>query len=69
MIALPDACVVDASMVIRLFVPGAYMREVQEYFLNVANAGPVHAPDLLPTECANALWKYVRSGEYAYAQA
>lgn len=67
MIALPSTCVMDASVVIRLFVPGAYMREVQEYF--AGSPDEVHAPDLLPVECANALWKYIRGGEYRLDQA
>jgi predicted nucleic acid-binding protein len=66
--ALPPACVLDANVVIRLFVPGAYMPEIQQYFVELTDAGEVHAPDLLPVECANVLWKYVRAGEYDVAQ-
>lgn len=62
MTTVPAACVVDANVVIRLFVSGAYMREVQEYF--AGSPDEVHAPDLLPVECANALWKYIRSEQY-----
>jgi len=62
----PAACVVDTNVVMRLFVSGAYMREVQEYF---AGSPEAHAPDLLPVECTNALWKYIRAGQYRLDQA
>ena len=45
------------------------MKEVQELFMRLTGTGQVHAPDLLPTECTNTLWKYVRSGEYDAIQA
>jgi len=67
MSTLPNACVVDANVVMRLFVPGAYMHEVQEYFAGSTEG--VHAPDLLTVECTNALWKYVRAGQYQLDQA
>jgi len=69
MTALPAACVVDASVAIKLFLIEDYMAEVQAYFLRAGDDVELHAPDLLPIECSNILWKQVQRTGYAPAQA
>lgn len=66
MTSLPTACVVDASVGIKLFVTEDHTDDVQELFrTNLTNPGLLLlVPDLFFIECANILWKKVRRGEY-----
>ena len=61
------ACVLDASVVVRWFIghPDEPSVEKARKLLHEYGAGrlEIHAPDLLPIEFANALWKSVRFGE------
>ena len=67
----PLRCVVDASVAVKLFVleDGS---ETAERLIGQLAASPgaeIHVPDLLYIECANILWKYVRSRHYAVTSA
>ena len=67
----PLRCVVDASVAVKLFVleDGS---ETAERLIGQLAASPgaeIHVPDLLYIECANILWKYVRSTHYAVTSA
>ncbi|HOF86716.1 MAG TPA: type II toxin-antitoxin system VapC family toxin [Armatimonadota bacterium] len=66
---LPPVAVVDASVAIKLFLIEAYMADVQALFLQAGEGLELYAPDLLPVECANILWKQVQRAEYDPAQA
>jgi predicted nucleic acid-binding protein len=52
--------VVDASVVIKWFVPEIFEAEAKRW-LDPANV--LYAPDLLLSECGNILWKKVRRKE------
>ena len=67
--ALPVACVVDASVAIKLFLIEDYMAEVQSYFLRAGDDVEIYAPDLLPFECTNILWKQIQRHGYDLTQA
>lgn len=62
MSAIPPACVVDASVGIKLFVAEELSDQAHSLFGGLANDPPatLHVPDLFFIECANILWKYVR---------
>ncbi len=51
--------VVDASAIIELVLPRPRAHKLVKV---LADAGEVMAPDLIFTDVANALWKYVRAG-------
>ncbi|MFB3883405.1 MAG: type II toxin-antitoxin system VapC family toxin [Armatimonadota bacterium] len=64
--ALPGVCVLDASVVIKLFVREPGSEKVMS-LLWQPNSDPVSVllvPDLLFVECANILWKKVRRESY-----
>jgi len=66
MISLPEACVVDASVGIKLFIQEEFSSDVQCLFER-GLASPqesLFVPDLFFIECANILWKKVRRSEY-----
>jgi len=69
MSALPVACVLDASVMIKLFLLEDFTAEVQAYLLRAGDDIEVHAPDLLPIECTNILWKQIQRSGYDPAQA
>jgi predicted nucleic acid-binding protein len=61
-LALPAACVVDASVGIKLFVAEDLSDQAHALFARLADDSPAqfYVPDLFYIECANILWKYVR---------
>ena len=64
-----DACVVDASVAIKLFIEEPLSEQAHGLFGRLADPSPIrlYAPDLLYIECANILWKAVtRWGMPAY---
>ena len=67
--ALPAACVVDASVAIKLFLIEEYTSEVQAFFLRLGDDVDAFAPDLLQTECTNILWRQVSMKGYDLIQA
>ena len=52
----------DASVVVKLFLPEALSDRADSIFAARTDPGRFHAPDLLYAECANILWKHVRRG-------
>jgi predicted nucleic acid-binding protein len=62
----PVRCVVDASVLIKLFVAEAGSAEADALFahLGADPAARFHAPSLIYAECANILWKYERRFGY-----
>ena len=53
-----NRCVVDASVVLKWFVPENLQAEADALFEWLAENGiAVHAPDLIELEVANAVWK------------
>ena len=69
MSAIPQQCVMDASVAIKLFLLEDYTTQVQEFFLHAGQDTVMHAPDLLPIECVNILWKQIWRNGYELAQA
>jgi predicted nucleic acid-binding protein len=61
-----DACVVDASVGIKLFVVEDLSEEADRLLGQLVGDPPArfYVPDLFYVECANILWKYVR--RYGY---
>lgn len=61
-----DACVVDASVGIKLFIEEAGSADADRLFarLGEESAARFYVPDLFFVECANILWKYVRNYGY-----
>lgn len=57
--------IVDASVVVRSLLAGPH----RDQAIGVLASNVVVAPDLVVVETANALWKYVRSGQLAAADA
>lgn len=64
--AFPCACVLDASVGIKLFLAEEHSEAVQCFFerAEADRENSIHIPDLFFVECANILWKKVRRGEY-----
>src|SRR5262249_46903265 len=65
MMTPPAACVVDASVGIKLVITEALSSEAHALFAHLARdpAARFYVPDLFDMECANILWKHVqRSG-------
>jgi predicted nucleic acid-binding protein len=71
MIATPVACVVDASVGIKLVIAEALSGEAHALFAHLAHdpAARFYVPDLFDIECANILWKQVRRAGYALTNA
>jgi predicted nucleic acid-binding protein len=71
MIATPIACVVDASVGIKLVITEALSSEAHALFAHLARdpAARFYAPDLFDIECANVLWKQVQRSGYLLADA
>ncbi len=67
MTPLPRECVIDASVTIKLFLPELHSGVVLAYFERPDIQ--IYAPDLLPTECTNILWKAVQFNKYNRHQA
>ncbi len=65
------AFVIDASVVVKLFVEEPLQDRARDLFARLNGPSPVtlHAPDLLYVECASVLWKYVRRFGYEAALA
>lgn len=66
MIATPIACVVDASVGIKLVITEALSNETHALFAHLARdpAARFFVPDLFDIECANILWKHVQHSGY-----
>jgi len=62
MSAIPLACVVDASVGIKLFVDEPLSEQANLLFdgLTLQPPAVLYVPDLFFIECANILWKYSR---------
>jgi predicted nucleic acid-binding protein len=62
MITTPVACVVDASVGIKLVIPEALSGEAHALFAHLASdsASRFYVPDRFDLECANVLWKHVQ---------
>ncbi len=67
----PLACVVDASVVVQMFVPEPLSPIAISLFQVLANDPKAlfHVPDLFYAECANVFWKQVRRGHASDAAA
>jgi predicted nucleic acid-binding protein len=64
------AVVVDASIMVALYVEEALSEPARSALLRAREAGDeLHAPDLILIECANALWKRAARGELDRASA
>ncbi len=61
---LPAHSVLDASALIKVILLEEFTGEMREHFLHIGVDADVHAPDLLPIECANILWKQVMRNGY-----
>ncbi len=61
-----DACVVDATVGIKLFVQEEDSQIADRLFARLAETplALFYVPDLFYIECANILWKYVRNFGY-----
>lgn len=61
-----SACVVDASVGIKIFVEEPFSDIADSLFDELANnpLARFYVPDLFFVECANILWKYVRRFQY-----
>jgi len=60
------ACVIDASVGIKLFVEEGGSEQADRLFQQLAEHpdSQFYVPDLFFVECANILWKYVRHFDY-----
>jgi len=65
------ACVVDASVGIKLFLVEPLSDAAHALFTRLSDDPParLYVPDLFFVECANILWKYVRRFGYPAADA
>jgi predicted nucleic acid-binding protein len=61
------ACVVDASVGIKLFLVEPLADRADALFAGLADSPParLYVPDLFYVECANILWKYVQRFGYS----
>ena len=61
-----DACVIDASVGIKLFLIEELSERADGLFARLSEDPPArfYVPDLFYVECANILWKYVRHFGY-----
>jgi predicted nucleic acid-binding protein len=71
MITTPVACVVDASVGIKLVVTEALSSDAHGLFAHLARdpAARFYVPDLFDIECTNILWKYIQRAAYPLADA
>jgi predicted nucleic acid-binding protein len=71
MISTPVACVLDASVGIKLVLNEALSSEAHALAAHLAQdpAAQFHVPDLFDIECANVLWKHVQRSGYKLADA
>jgi len=71
MIAPPVACVVDASVAIKLVITEALSTQAYALFAHLANDPLARfvVPELFYFECANILWKHVQRSGYPLADA
>lgn len=71
MITIPVACVVDASVGIKLVITESLSNEAHALFAHLARdpAARFFTPDLFDLECANLLWKHVQRSGYPPADA
>lgn len=71
MIHTPVACVVDASVGIKLVITEALSNEAHALFAHLARdpAARFYVPDLFDIECANILWKQIQRSGYPLADA
>jgi predicted nucleic acid-binding protein len=67
----PSRWVVDASLVIKLFITEPYSSETRDLFesLNLNSPDDIYVPDLFYIECANVFWKHVRRRDFTAAEA
>jgi len=63
---MSTACVIDASVGIKLFVDEDGSQQVDALFQQLAENpdSRFYVPDLFFVECTNILWKYVRNFNY-----
>ena len=71
---MSSAIVIDASVVVKLFVQEDLSDEAHRLFEDLAareaaQALDAYAPDFMWAECANALWKYARFYGYSVQDA
>lgn len=66
MITTPVACVVDASVGIKLVITEPLSSEAHALFAHLARdpASRFFVPDLFDIECANILWKHIQRSGY-----
>lgn len=71
MITVPVACVVDASVAVKLVVTEPHSSVAHDLFahLGADPSARFHVPDLFYAECANILWKQVQHFGYPPADA
>ncbi len=71
MIATPVACVVDASVGVKLVVTEALSNEARALFAHLARdpLARFYVPDLFDIECANILWKQIQRAGYPVVDA
>lgn len=64
-----DVCVVDASVLIPVFIVQTYTRPARKLIADLERTPPLRAlaPGLLYAECATALWRYVQHEGYDLA--
>jgi len=71
MITTPVACVVDASVGIKLFLTEVLSPQAHALFAHLASdpAARFWVPDLFDIECANILWKHIMRFGYPLVDA
>src|SRR5258708_6662320 len=70
MIAVPVACVVDASLGVKLVVNEPDSSKAQQLLAHLPDpATKIHVPELFFLECANAFWKLVQRKNLSAAMA
>jgi predicted nucleic acid-binding protein len=71
MITTPVACVVDASVGIKLVITEPLSSEAHALFAHLAHdpAARFFVPDLFDIECANSLWKHIPPSGYPLVDA
>lgn len=62
----PFRAVVDASVVVKIFVPETLSPEAEAVFTRFASetSAELVVPDLFFIECANVFWKWVQRSAY-----
>jgi predicted nucleic acid-binding protein len=71
MSAPPDRWVVDANVVLKLFVDEPPSKDAHAFLapIKTESEGRFHVPDFLYTEATNVFWKYVRRGDMTLDEA